>query len=87
MTTTALALPVFTEVLQVPAFVMARPFPTTRQRSGVRDRMVLIARNGTPAQRKTVDSFTVLPTEVVPSTAMTGVVGVEAALVPAEFAA
>ena len=87
MTTTALVRPVFTEALQIPALVMARPLATTRQRNGVSDRMVLFARNGTPAQRKTVDSLTVLPTEVVPSTAVTGGLGVETALEPAEFEA
>jgi hypothetical protein len=49
--------------------------------------MVLLALNGTPAHRKTVDCFTVLPTDVVPSTATTGGVGAETALAPAEFAA
>ena len=87
MTATALVPPVLTDALQIPALVIARPPRITRQRSGVSDRMVLIARNGTPAQRKTVDYFTVLPTEVVPSTAITGGDGVETALEPAEFAA
>ena len=87
MTTTALVRPVFTKVLQIPALVMARPLATTRQRNGVSDRMVLFARNGTLPHRKTVDSLTVWPTEVVPSTAMTGGVGVETGLEPAEFTA
>ena len=67
---------------QTPAFFMNTPPDVTRHTAVDTAASLAPVLRGTPAHLRTRAVFTVRPTDVVPSTATTGVVGAEAAPTP-----